>query len=162
MEDAGVHTYFIDIWYILRPFDTFYGHLIHFTVIWYILLTFGIFCGTFVYFYPFSVYCTKKNLATLLGTDKIFIRKIPTFIFMTGKCVGHRKKVSEEEKNVWVKDVCVGLEGVGRLGVLLRQVAPRQRKRASNVTPDPAGGRPVTPSTVVNGSRDPGTDVMIF
>jgi hypothetical protein len=29
---------FSAIWYILRPFGTFYGHLEHFTAIWYILV----------------------------------------------------------------------------------------------------------------------------
>jgi hypothetical protein len=54
-------VYFMAIWYILRPFDIFYGHLIYFTAIWNILLilsSFGIF---------FSVLgcCAKRNLATL-------------------------------------------------------------------------------------------------
>jgi hypothetical protein len=26
----------MDIWFILRPFDIFYGHLVYFVVIWYI------------------------------------------------------------------------------------------------------------------------------
>jgi hypothetical protein len=43
------------IWYILRPFGIFCGHLGYFMVIWYI-------------FHPVLVCCTKKNLATLLTT----------------------------------------------------------------------------------------------
>jgi hypothetical protein len=49
MEDAGI----------------FYGHLVHFMVFCYLLWTFGIVCGNLVYF-PVLVFCTKKNLATLL------------------------------------------------------------------------------------------------
>jgi hypothetical protein len=49
MEDVGI----------------FYGHLVHFTVFCYILLTFGIVCGNLVIF-PVLVFCTKKNLATLV------------------------------------------------------------------------------------------------
>jgi hypothetical protein len=44
------YTYFITIWYILRPFGIVYGHLVYFMTIWYILRPFGIFCGHFVYF----------------------------------------------------------------------------------------------------------------
>jgi hypothetical protein len=50
------------IWYILRSFGIFYGHLVYFTVIWYILRSFGI-------FYGHLVYSVKKNLATLASTD---------------------------------------------------------------------------------------------
>jgi hypothetical protein len=39
------------------------------TVFCYILLTFGIFRGNLVYIFPALVFCTKKNLATLLLTD---------------------------------------------------------------------------------------------
>jgi hypothetical protein len=42
---------------------TFYGHLVHFPVIWYILWSFSI-------FFPVLDYCTKKNLATLLGSTQ--------------------------------------------------------------------------------------------
>jgi hypothetical protein len=44
------------IWNILRPFGKFYDHLVHFVFIWYI--------------FPVLVSCTKKNLATLVGTKK--------------------------------------------------------------------------------------------
>jgi hypothetical protein len=40
------------IWYILRPFGIFYGHLVYFTVIWCVLRPFGIFYGHLVYFSP--------------------------------------------------------------------------------------------------------------
>jgi hypothetical protein len=40
MEDV---VYFMDIWYILLPFDIFLGHLVYFMVIWYI-------CGDLIYF----------------------------------------------------------------------------------------------------------------
>jgi hypothetical protein len=49
MEDVGI----------------FNGHLVYFTAIWCILWTFGLFCSN-LYMYPVLVYCTKKNLATLL------------------------------------------------------------------------------------------------
>jgi hypothetical protein len=44
--------YFMDIWSILRPFDTF-------------LMAFCVFGGNLVYFPPILVNCTEKNLATL-------------------------------------------------------------------------------------------------
>jgi hypothetical protein len=34
--------YFTAIWYIIRPFGIYYGHLVYFTAIWYILWPFGI------------------------------------------------------------------------------------------------------------------------
>jgi hypothetical protein len=43
---------FMGIWYILRPFDLFFGHLVDFVLIWYI--------------FPPLVYCAKKNLAILV------------------------------------------------------------------------------------------------
>jgi hypothetical protein len=43
----------------MEDVDIFYGHLVHFTAIWYILWLFGI-------YFPALVFCTKKNLATLL------------------------------------------------------------------------------------------------
>jgi hypothetical protein len=52
MEDVGI----------------FYGRLVHFTVFCYILWTFGIARGDLVYFFPVLVFCTKKNLATLVCT----------------------------------------------------------------------------------------------
>jgi uncharacterized Tic20 family protein len=47
-------VYFIAVWSILRPFGIFCGHLVYFMVSW--------------YDFPVLVYCTKKNLATLLRT----------------------------------------------------------------------------------------------
>jgi hypothetical protein len=38
------------VWYILRSFGTFCGHLVHFVVIWYILWSFGTFCSHWVHF----------------------------------------------------------------------------------------------------------------
>jgi hypothetical protein len=35
-------VYFMAIWYILWPFEIFYGHLVYFVVIWYISSRFGI------------------------------------------------------------------------------------------------------------------------
>jgi hypothetical protein len=51
------------------------GHLDNFTAIWYILKHFGIFCGHVVYFPRFGMYIlhTTKNLATLLEAKKLFI-----------------------------------------------------------------------------------------
>jgi hypothetical protein len=48
-----------------------YGHLVHFTVFCYILWTFGIVRGNLVYIFPVLVFCTKKNLATLMTSEKI-------------------------------------------------------------------------------------------
>jgi hypothetical protein len=45
-------VYFIAIWFIIRPFGIFCGHLVYFMVIWYI--------------FPVLVCCTKKKLATLV------------------------------------------------------------------------------------------------
>jgi hypothetical protein len=62
-------VYFRDIWYILRPVDTIYGHLIqfryvhlvYFVAIWYIVWTFGIFCGNWVCFSPYW-YIVKRKI----------------------------------------------------------------------------------------------------
>jgi hypothetical protein len=43
-------VYIMAIWYILRPFGIFYGHLVYFTAIWYILRQCDIFYGNVVYF----------------------------------------------------------------------------------------------------------------
>jgi hypothetical protein len=50
---VGCWCFTMAIWYILRPFGTFYGHLVHFMVIWYIV--------------PVLFRCTKKHLATPFG-----------------------------------------------------------------------------------------------
>jgi hypothetical protein len=47
-------------WPILWTFGLFYGHLIYLMAIWYISWWFGI-------FFSISVYCTKRNLATLVA-----------------------------------------------------------------------------------------------
>jgi hypothetical protein len=36
------YIYVIGIWYILRPFDIFYGHLVYFVLTWYVFPRFGI------------------------------------------------------------------------------------------------------------------------
>jgi hypothetical protein len=48
----------------------FYEHLVHFAVFCDILCTLGIVRGNLVYLIPVLVFCTKKNLATLL--QKLF------------------------------------------------------------------------------------------
>jgi hypothetical protein len=53
-----ISVYFMTIWYILRPLEIFYGHLLHFEVIWYIS--------------PVLVFWTEKNLATPLLTTESF------------------------------------------------------------------------------------------
>jgi hypothetical protein len=50
MEDVGI----------------FYGHLVHFTVFCYILWTFSNFV-VIGYIFPVLVFCTKKNLATMVA-----------------------------------------------------------------------------------------------
>jgi hypothetical protein len=52
LGDDGIGTLFMDAWSIVRPFVIFYGHFLKLEVIWYI--------------FPVLVFCTKKNLATLL------------------------------------------------------------------------------------------------
>jgi hypothetical protein len=63
MEGAGIFyghlVYFVAIWYILWLFGIFCGHLVYFVANWYILWLFGIHS-------PVLVFCTKKNLATLM------------------------------------------------------------------------------------------------
>jgi hypothetical protein len=54
----------------MEEFDIPYGHLVYFTA------TFGIFCGNVV-FSPLLVYCTKKNLATLMQ-DRHHLKKVMT------------------------------------------------------------------------------------
>jgi hypothetical protein len=47
-------VYFTAIWYILRTFGIFYGHLVYFTDIWYIIWPFGIpICWLIGTFFPF-------------------------------------------------------------------------------------------------------------
>jgi hypothetical protein len=48
--------------------DTCYDHLVSFNTIWYILCPFGTFYGHLVHIFPVLVCCTKKNLATPLPT----------------------------------------------------------------------------------------------
>jgi hypothetical protein len=50
MKDVGI---FFSRLSVLRPFNIFCGNLVHFMVIG-------------IHIFPVSVYCTKKNLATLL------------------------------------------------------------------------------------------------
>jgi hypothetical protein len=45
-------VHFMVIWSIFRPFDIFYGHLVH------------LIGGNLSYFPPVSVCCARKNLAT--------------------------------------------------------------------------------------------------
>jgi hypothetical protein len=47
LEWKNVLVYFMDIWYVLLSFGSFYGHVVYFVIIWYILRSFGIFCGHF-------------------------------------------------------------------------------------------------------------------
>jgi hypothetical protein len=63
-----------------------YGHLVYFVTIWYILWPFGIFCGQFEYFmairiiFSVLVYCTKKNLATMLCSAKTRTKIVDFFL----------------------------------------------------------------------------------
>jgi hypothetical protein len=51
----------------MKILGIFYDHLVYFTAIGNILWPFGIFCGQLVYvFLLVLVFCTKKNLATLV------------------------------------------------------------------------------------------------
>jgi hypothetical protein len=59
-------------WYILWPFDLFYGHLVYFFATLYI---YGI-------FFPVLVCCTKKNLATLLDTYLLLHNTILIFFYL--------------------------------------------------------------------------------
>jgi hypothetical protein len=49
-------VYLMDTWSILRSFVIFYLHLGKLVVIWYL--------------FPVLVFCTKKNLATLISSEK--------------------------------------------------------------------------------------------
>jgi phosphotransferase system glucose/maltose/N-acetylglucosamine-specific IIC component len=49
----------------MKNLGIFCDHLVYFTAIGNILWPFGIFCDNLVYFFPFLVFWTKKNLATL-------------------------------------------------------------------------------------------------
>ena len=60
-----------------------------------------------------------------------------------------KRTLKVDRKNVLVKDVGgTRLEGEGRVGPPLGRVAPQQRKRASNVTPEKAGGQKLACRTV--------------
>jgi hypothetical protein len=56
--DWKMFKYCMAIWNILRIFEIFYDHLVHFVFIWYI--------------FPVWVSCNKKNLATLLRVIDAF------------------------------------------------------------------------------------------
>jgi hypothetical protein len=66
MEDVGI----------------FYGHLVHFMAFWYILWTFGIVRGNLIFIFPVLVFCTKKNLATLLPEAVFATTKPVRLIFI--------------------------------------------------------------------------------
>jgi hypothetical protein len=53
--------YFIAVWSILRPFGICCGHLVYSLVIWYT--------------FPVLVYCTNKNLATVVGSPSFWMNK---------------------------------------------------------------------------------------
>jgi hypothetical protein len=53
-------VFFMAILSILQSNVIFYGHLVHFVVIWYII--------------PILVYCTEKNLATLLNGHRAHLK----------------------------------------------------------------------------------------
>jgi hypothetical protein len=63
----------------------FYGLLVYFTAIGNILCPFGIFCSHLVYFAPVLVFCTKKNLATLLNVHQDSVWNSRTRDFMYRK-----------------------------------------------------------------------------
>jgi hypothetical protein len=54
LEDVGI--FYGRLVHFTVFFNIFYGHLVQFVVIWYI--------------FPVSVFCTKKNLATLVTTNQ--------------------------------------------------------------------------------------------
>jgi hypothetical protein len=54
------------IWNMLQTFGIFYDHLVHFALIWYLFLVWVIF--------------TKKNLATLLHSERVPSLSRPFFI----------------------------------------------------------------------------------
>jgi hypothetical protein len=54
----------------MKDVGKFYEHFVYFTSIWYILWPFGIFWGHFGIFFPVLVYCSKKNLTTLVKQTK--------------------------------------------------------------------------------------------
>jgi hypothetical protein len=56
-------------WYFLRPLCLFYGQIVYFMAIWYIMWSFGI-------FFPVWVYCTEKNLATLISMSTCLYQKL--------------------------------------------------------------------------------------
>jgi hypothetical protein len=66
--------------YVMENLGIFYDHLVNYTAIGNILWPFGIFYGHFGIFSPVLVYCTKKNLATLL----LFTTNFPEQHFFWG------------------------------------------------------------------------------
>jgi hypothetical protein len=57
----------------------FYDHLAYFTAIWYILRPFGTFYSHLVYSFLFLVSCTNKNPATLPSSSNTGVLKFVTF-----------------------------------------------------------------------------------
>jgi hypothetical protein len=73
-------------WFILWPFGLFNGYRKYCMAIWYILWSFGIFSSVLVF-------CTKKNLATLVVSEFLFIAPRP--FHEDGSCdLGFKKKWS--------------------------------------------------------------------
>jgi hypothetical protein len=56
----------------MENLDIFYDHLVYFTAIGNILVPFGYILWSFGIFFPVLAFCTKKNLATLLPTEKMY------------------------------------------------------------------------------------------
>jgi hypothetical protein len=77
--------------FILRPFGLFYGNLKHFMAIGYILWSFGI-------FFPVLVFCTKKNLATLLPPPWLVALLISPGLKAAAECFVTAKQANHPER----------------------------------------------------------------
>jgi hypothetical protein len=56
----------------MKDVGKFYGHLVYFTNIWYVyFVLIWYICWSFGIFFPVLVCCNKKNLAALVGSEKM-------------------------------------------------------------------------------------------
>jgi hypothetical protein len=89
----------------MEDYGILYGLFVHFTVFCYILSTFGIVRSNLVHFFPFLVFCTKKNLAALFFSwicdEKDCCKKEQRALSGIAKLSGkkRRKKIVLENEN---------------------------------------------------------------
>jgi hypothetical protein len=93
-------VHWMAIWYILWQFGIFCGNLVHFMAKWYILWPVSI-------FFPVSVCCTKKTLATLELNLTVTLPRTKIDPFKRGQQWRHEIRMSLIFKTLCTYDTCV-------------------------------------------------------